>query len=179
MMGREKNERHRRLRYLTLSAMLTALSVVILYMGSLLDILTLTVVGIVSVFMLFAVRELPVIYRLFIYVGTSILAALFMPTPETPLLYATFGGLYPLLKFPMERLHRFFTVMLKLLFFNTVITAFELCSVFVFGLPSSVWYMLLLLYLVANPTFYIYDRLLDRLLIDYEVRLRPRLARYL
>ena len=152
-MKKQENNRHTALLRLTLSAMLTALSVVVLYLGALLDVLSLTVVAISSVFLLFAVRELPLGYRLFIYFGTAILSALLLPSKEPALLYAMFGGLYPLVKFPIEHLRRPLPLLLKLLFFNAVITVSELCSVYLFGLPPYVWYLLLALYAIANPAF--------------------------
>lgn len=159
--------------------MLTALSVVVLYVGALLEVLSLTAVALSSVFLFFAVRELPLGCRLFIYFGTALLSALLLPTPESALLYALFGGLYPLVKLPLGRLRRPLPVLLKLLFFNAVVTLSEICSVFLFGLPPYAWYLLIALYAIANPAFFLYDRLLDRLLIYYEARLRPRLGRYL
>lgn len=178
-MGKKENKRQKSLQYLVLSAMLTALSVVVLYIGALLDILSLTAVAVASLFLLFAVREMPLLYRLFIYGGTSLLAALLLPTPEAALLYAMFGGLYPLLKFIIERRPRPLAICFKLLLLNAVVTVAELCSVFLFQLPPMAWYLLLALYLLANPAFFLYDKLLDRLLVLYEVRLRPHLGRFL
>ena len=159
--------------------MLAALSFVILYLGTLLDVLTLTAVGLASLFMLVAVRELPCLFRLLVYFATVLLSFLLLPNPEAGVLYLLLGGAYPMLKFPFEHLHRPLPLLCKLLYINAVITLSELCSVLLFSLPPAAWYVLLLFYLIANPTFLLYDRVLDRLLIYYEVRLRPRLARYL
>ena len=178
-MRAQKNGRQKALLHLTLSAMLTALSVVILYLGSLIDVLSLTAVAIASLPMLFAVRELPALYRLFLYAGTTVLAALLLPSPEAAVLYALLGGLYPMIKFPIEHLRRPLPLLLKLLYVNLLITVSELLTVLVFLLPPSTWYVLLALYLIGNPALLLYDRVLDRLLIYYEVRLRPRLGRYL
>lgn len=178
-MKKQVNKRQKALRHLTLSAMLTALSVVVLYIGALLDVFSLTAVGISSVFLLFAVREMSLAHRLFIYFGTAILSALLLPTPESAVLYVIFGGLYPLVKFPLERVRRPFSLLGKLLLLNAMVTVSELCSILLFHLPPMVWYLWLALYIVANPTFLLYDMLLDRMLIYYEARLRPRLYRYL
>ena len=179
MMKKQPSLRHRRLLSLTLSAMLTALSVAILYLGALLDVLSLTAAAIASLPLLFAVRELSLCYRLFIYFGTGILSLLLLPHPEMAVLYGLLGGLYPLIKYVLERRRRPWPFLLKLVYCNAVITLSELCTVFLLGLPAQAWYMLLLFYLVANPAFFLYDRVLDRMLIYYEARLRPRLARYL
>ena len=179
MMKKQENKRRRALFSLTLSAMLCALSIVILYLGTLLDVVTLTAVALASLLMMLAVRELSIGYRLMIYVGATLLAALLLPNPEAAILYAMLGGLYPLIKLPIERLRRPLPVVLKLVYTNLLITASELLSLFVFALTPSAWYILLPLYLIGNPTFLLYDKVLDRLLIYYEARLRPRLARYI
>ena len=179
MMNKQQSKRRRALFSLTLSAMLCALSVVILYLGTLLDVVTLTAVALASLLMLLAVRELSLGYRLMIYAGTTLLAALLLPNPEAAVLYAMLGGLYPLIKLPLERLRRPLPLILKLVYTNLLITASELLSVFVFALPPSAWYILLPLYLIGNPTFLLYDKLLCRLMVYYEARLRPRFARYL
>ncbi len=175
---KRQHDARRHLRRLTLSAMLMALSVVLLYLGALIDVLSLTAVALASLLMLFAVRELPLGFRLSIYFGTVILALLLLPTAEGGILYAMLGGLYPMLKFPMEHLHRPFPFLLKLLYCNAVLALSELCSVLLFGLPASTWHLLACLFLLANPAFFLYDRVLDRLLILYTVRLRPHLYRF-
>ena len=114
-----------------------------------------------------------------LYLAMTVLAALLLPSPEAAVLYALLGGLYPMIKFPIEHLRRPLPLLLKLLYVNLLITVSELLTVLVFLLPPSTWYVLLALYLIGNPALLLYDRVLDRLLIYYEVRLRPRLGRYL
>ena len=178
-MKKKQSKRSRALRCLTLSAMLTALSVVVLYLGALLDVLSLSATALSSLFILFAVRELPLPYRLAVYFGTSLLALILLPTPESAVLYASLGGLYPLLKHPLERMRRPLPLILKLLYCNLLIAGSEIFCIFLLGMPPSSWYILLPLFLIGNPAFLLYDRMLDRLSVYYEARLRPRLARYL
>ena len=175
---KRQNRINQRTRRLTLTAMLTALSVAIMYVGGLLDVLEISAVGITSLFMLFALREMGLGYAVALYTTTSFLAFLLV-RPSVGVLYVLFGGLYPLLKFPLERHRRPLPLLLKLLYLNVIITAVELLTVFVFAIPFEGWLLLLLLYALANPTFLLFDKLLDRLLILYEARLRPRIARYL
>ena len=164
---------------LTLTAMLAALSVALLYVGGLLDVMEITAVAVTSLFVLFALREMGLAYAFSLYAATALLSLLLLPKPSVGVLYVLFGGLYPLLKFPMERHRRPLPLLFKLLYLNAIITAVELLTVFVFTLPFEGWPLLLLLYALANPTFLLFDKLLDRLLILYEARLRPRIARYL
>lgn len=162
----------------TLTAMLAALSVTFLYAGGILEVLEISAVAVTSLFVLFALREMGLLHALSLYAATSFLAFLLV-RPSLVLLYLLFGGLYPLLKFPFERHRRPLPLLFKLLYLNVIITAMELVTVFVFTLPFEGWWLLLFLYALANPTFLLFDRLLDRLLILYEARLRPRIARYL
>ncbi len=166
-------------RRLTLTAMLAALSVAFMYVGALLEVMEITTVAVTALFVLFALREMGLGYAFALYAATSVLSMLLVPRPSVGVLYILFGGLYPLLKFPMERHRRPLPLLFKLLYLNAIITAVELLTVFVFALPFEGWWLLLLLYALANPTFLLFDKLLDRLLVLYEARLRPRIARYL
>lgn len=159
--------------------MLSALSVVILYLGTLLDVLILTAAGIASLLVWLAKRELPRTFAVSLYVATSFLSLLLLPNPEAGVAYLLFGGLYPLLKNSLERHRRPLPLLLKLLYINLTVTAIEAISFFVLSIPFEGIWLLLSLYALANPTFLLYDLLLDRLLVWYEVRLRPRIARYL
>lgn len=178
-MKQYHNERRQRTRRLTLSAMLTALGVLILYLGALLDVGSLAAAGIASLFMLLAVRECRGAYPYFIFAATTLLAFLLLPQKEGALLYLLFGGFYPIVKFPIERLRRPLPFIIKLLYVNLIITLTELAAVYLFYLPTLPWGYYVALYLLANPTFFLYDRLIDRILVLYEAKWRPRIARLL
>ena len=176
---KRQNRINQRTRRLTLTAMLSALSVALMYVGALLEVMEITTVAITALFVLFALREMGLGHAFALYAATSILSLLLIPRPSVGVLYVLFGGLYPLLKFPLERHRRPLPLLFKLLYLNVIITAVELLTVFVFALPFEGWPLLLLLYALANPTFLLFDKLLDRLLVLYEARLRPRIAQYL
>ncbi len=175
----KQNMLSQRTKHLTLSAMLTALSVVVLYLGTLLDVLALTAAGIASLFVWFAKRELPCVFAVSVYVATSFLSLLLLPNPEAGVVYLFFGGLYPLLKNAMERHRRPLPLILKLVYVNLTVLAVEAISFFLLSVPFEGWLLFAALFVIATPTFFLYDLLLDRLLIWYEVRLRPRIARFL
>ncbi len=169
-------ERRRRTRRLTLSAMLTALGVLILYLGALVDVGSLAAAGLTSLLMLLAVRECRGAYPYFVFAATAILAFFLLPQKEGALLYLLFGGFYPIMKFKIERMRRPFPFLTKLVYVNLVITLAELATIYFFYLPPLAWGYYAALYLLANPTFFLYDRLLDRILVLYEAKWRPRMA---
>ncbi len=166
-------------RRLTWLAMLCALSVAFMYLGNLLDVLEISAVAIASLFMLFCVHEMGYAAAWMLYAATAVLTLLLVPSKGVGGLYLLFGGLYPLIKFPLERIPRPWPIVLKLIYMAAVITAVECATVFLFLLPFEGWTLLVLLYVIALPTFVMYDILLSRLLVLYEVRIRPRIARFL
>ncbi len=178
-MSKRQSESQSRVRRLTLAAMLTALSVTVLYLGALLDVMSLTAAGVASLFTLFAVRECRGAYPYFVYAATGILSFILLPTKEAALLYFLFGGLYPIVKFPLEHLRRPFPFLLKFIYLNVIITAVELASIYFFLLPPLPLPYYIILYLFVNPVFFLYDRLIDRVLIVYEAKWRARIADYL
>lgn len=169
----------RALRLLTASAMLIALGVVLLLLGSFLGILDLTVAALCGIFTLFCYREMPPAYGFAVFAATATLSLLLLPQKTPALLYAVFAGYYPLLKFRTERLPALFAWALKLLLFNAALTAFLLLSVYVLGTPPDAWWVTLVLYVLGTPAFVLYDILLGRALAIYEWRLRPRIEHLL
>jgi predicted membrane protein len=101
----KRNENARiRTRKLAVAAMLCALGVVLLYVGSVIEVLDLTMVGISSVLVFFAVLEMGNPFPFLIYFVTAILSMLLLPSKFAAVFYLLFGGIYPILKAKLERL---------------------------------------------------------------------------
>lgn len=164
---------------LTLSAMLTALGVVLLWLGGLIEVFDLTVAAIVALFVLFAHRELPRSCAYMIYLGTSLLGLLLLPAKTAAMVYAAFVGWYPIAKYHLDHLPRLFSWLLKMLIFNIAVALMLLASVFVFGLPNEGLPVYLVIFAAGNLSFVLYDILLNRLYILYAARLRARVQRIL
>ena len=94
-----------RTKYLTVSAMLAALGVILLGLGSLINTLDLTVAALASILCVWAVIEMGKTYAWMIWLVTSFLAILLLPQ-KTPGCFYLFIGLYPILKERLERLPR-------------------------------------------------------------------------
>ena len=125
---KRQNRINQRTRRLTLTAMLSALSVALMYVGALLEVMEITTVAITALFVLFALREMGLGHAFALYAAASILSLLLIPRPSVGVLYVLFGGLYPLLKFPLERHRRPLPLLFKLLYLNVIITAVELLA---------------------------------------------------
>ncbi len=90
-------------KYLTVSAMLCALGVVILGLGAVIEVLDITVAVIASLLTVYAVIEIGGAYPWLIWAVTSIVALLLLPLKTPVLFYALLAGYYPILKQKIER----------------------------------------------------------------------------
>ena len=167
---------HRRTICLTLSALLAALGVVLMALGSLIDTLSLSVAALASFFCIYAVIEMRGAYPWMIWAVTSGLALLLLPNKE-PALYYLFLGHFPMVKALFERLPRALSWLLKLVWFH-------LAGALIFsgthfwlepGVPldGRIWYWGLL-YFGGLLTFVLFDIALTRMITFYRARLQKR-----
>ena len=170
------NTRRKATRKLTAAAVLAALGVIFLALGSLVEVLDLSMAAIASLTVVFAVIELKGKYPVLVYFVTSLLAFLLLPGKTPALFYACFAGYYPMLKAVFEgRFSAPVSWLLKIFCFfaSTVLIVFlGVKLLFPQGLVLHTWYLLLLLPLAL--VFVLYDVALTRLITFYVVRLRAR-----
>ncbi len=162
---------------ISVCAMLSALSVTALYVGSMLDFLDLTVACFASCLCAFAVIELGGGAPWFIYLVTSVLSAILVPHKITAAEYILFAGIYPILKFVMERRIKndFLLWAAKLVYMAVVLVLFYFASkLFVTG---EVYTPLVLGVTAALgiAAFVLFDIALTRLISYYFYKLRKRL----
>lgn len=175
-------------RNLTLTALLAALGVVLLLLGSVVEIMDLTVVFLVSLFVVFALIELGEGMAFALWLVTSFLSILLIPNKMCAFEYALLGGTFPLIKYYAERLPRVLAFFVKFVAFNLLFAGAVFVSVRIFGMEevslpvigtlSPIWYFVLL-FLLGDLCFFIYDWLITRLIPLYFRRIRPRLERFL
>ena len=170
-----------RTRKVAISAMLSALGVVILYLGSIINVLDLTTVAIASLFIFFAVIELGAPFQYLIYAATGILSVLILPDKFAALAYLLFGGIYPVFKEAVERLNKIVAWVLKFGFFNAVISLIIAVSVYIMHIEDAESGFTIALYGLGNVVFLLYDIATTKLITLYLFSLRRRLKieRYL
>ena len=170
----------RRTKKITLSAMLTALSAVLLWVGSLLQYLDLTVAVFASFSVIFAHIEMRPPFSFGVYFGTALLSLLLFPSAAA-LYYAVFCGLYSILKAYFERLPRTLGWVVKIGAFNLLFGAMLLLARFVFLLPE--WgggtLFVVALFVLGNVAFVCYDIALTLSIRIYSLKIRPRIKKYL
>lgn len=153
--------------------MISALSVVILYLGSVVEVLDLSMAMITSMLCTFIVIETSGAWPYLTYAVTSLISLLLLPNKFIAVVYTLFAGIYPIIKEKAERIRsRLLQWGIKLVFFNAVLTVVFLISGLVLALPMhlNVW-----VYLLGSPVFVLYDIVLTRLITLYLFKLKHRL----
>ena len=170
----------RDIKKITLSAILSAMGVVLMYVGAVLELLDLAVPAAVSLLLIFALLELRGAYPYLIYAVTAVLALLLLPGAKTSaFVYALLMGPYPFVKYFAERRTRRIAWVLKLLFLTAGLGVFWLLCAYVIMLPEAFEYLVLLLMAACIPVFILYDVTVTRLIVMYDRQWRRRIARFL
>ncbi len=163
-------------RRMTVCALLCGLNVVIMYLGSVIEVLDLSASFLASLACVFAVIEIGGVYPWLTYAVTGVLGLLLLPFPKTvAMIYLLFTGYYPILKAHIERLSRPLAWVVKLAVFHVALTALVVLSTWVFHIPDGLFEAGVWVYLVGNVTFVLYDMALTSLITFYLFRLRKRL----
>ena len=162
---------------LTVSAMMAALATAILYLGSFIEVLDISVAVLASLFSAVILIEYGKGAPWSVYGITSILSLLILPNKLPALMYAIFFGYYPIIKANVERIRsRLISWAIKLCIFiaATVLLLFSL-KLFTAELevPYGNLYIIAFVALTA-VTLVLYDIALTRVISYYVFRLRHR-----
>ncbi len=160
---------------ITFCAIVSALGVICLFLGSVTQVLDLTAVAVVSFFCIVTKLELGGFYPYLVWLVTSALSLLLLPDKFAPLIYALFGGIYPILKSYIEKLPSVISWVAKIITFNILFTAIILLCLYVFHIPDTSLGFNILVYAVCNGAFILFDVACTKLLTLYIFRFRKRL----
>ena len=154
---------------IALCGMLGALSVVLLLLGSALQIGTYAAPMLAAFLLIPVLEEYGTRYALTLYVCVAILAVLFVPETELALFYVLVMGYYPVLRVKLNGVKS--TVLLYLLLFALLGPA-VLDELLADGVG-----MLAALLAAGNLSFWLCDRALAALTRYYHVILKPKLKK--
>jgi hypothetical protein len=166
---------------ISLCAMLTALGVVALYLGSVFEVMDLSVSCIASLTVLFCSVELGGRYSFAVYAATSILSFILVPNKWIAVYFIMFFGIMPITKKLFEKTGKVFSWVLKIAAFNVEIFAFYFIAknldFFAEG-ESGLPYLLAML-VIANAAFIMADMLYTLLFRLYCKKYRARIRKFL
>lgn len=163
-------------RKIAIAAILSALSVVILLLGSIITVLDMTAVALASLLIMLAVIEIGGAYPYLIWLVSGVLSLLLLPDKFGAVLYFAFGGIYPIFKAMFERLHYIVTWVLKFSCFNVMLIIMIIVIKFVLGLPDTGLGFTLPVFALCNFTFFVYDIATTQLVTLYLVKFRKMLG---
>ncbi len=162
---------------LTVCAMLSALGVVLLFLGSIINVIDISMAVIASLLCVFAVIEYGKSAPWLIYAVTAILSLLLLPAKTPAVMYLLFFGYYPIVKEKLEQQSRPVAWLLKELIFHLALAILMVLGHFLL-FPTAELSGILFYYaafvVLAEIAFPLYDVALTRLISLYLYRIRPR-----
>ncbi len=159
---------------LTVCAMLSALGVVLLYFGSIVEVVDLSMAVVASVACIFAVIEYGKSAPWLVFGVTSVLALILLPNKSGAVMYTLFFGYYPILKEKFEKKGRTLCYIFKELVFNIALVLILVCMKLMLIIPDVPLVMLGIGIVLCEAVFVLYDIALTRLISLYVYRIRKR-----
>ena len=163
--------------------MLAALSITLLFLGSIIWAFTFVAPLVSSVIIIIISDVANKRNALITYAAVSIISVLFLPDKECALTYVFFFGYYVLIREYLEKIKpKALGFLVKALIYNAGIISSQLILIYVFGIPFEgfwgIWGAVILL-LVANLVFVFYELMLSRVLILYELKYKGKVHKLL
>lgn len=152
---------------------MAAMCVAILSIGSLFESLDITLAIFAGLVVLVIATEYGDRAGFSVYAVAGILALL-LPVKSPAVLFLALGGWYPIVQKKINMLRPFYAFAVKALILNAVLAALLLLSALVTGIVDATW-VYAVLFVIGNLCFYLYDILLDRVMLWYILKLRKRL----
>jgi len=162
---------------------ISALSVLLLFLGGITFILAYVMPMIVGLLMLMLKRTFGTPSAWITYTAVSLLSLILVADKECMLMYVLFFGFYPILQPDINKIKpKFPRYLIKFALFNSMIAVVQLLLVFVFGIPfleeGEGRIFILVFVALMNILFVIYDRLIDKLSYLYEIKLEKRIKKF-
>lgn len=161
----------KRSKLIAFSGILSALSVVIIFLGTVISVFAYVAPILSGLVLILAINNIDKKSALLIYAVVSVITVILMPDKECSLTYIFFFGYYPIIKPRLQGIKStVLRVLLKLIIFNFGIVESQLICFYIFGIPFDdifgKWGIAILL-ILANVILLVYDRLLDLINVIY------------
>lgn len=143
--------------------LLTALSVVLMLIGHIIDIGLYAAPMLAGLCLLPVGRNYGVRYQITVWLAISVLSFILVPNIEENLTFLLIFGLYPILRDRFSRLGKVIGTLVKFLYFNVIFTAIEMLMLFVIAPEAIDLPLMLLLLACGNLMFIAYDFILPKM----------------
>ena len=163
--------------------MLAALSIVFMFLGSVVGVFTYVAPLLCSLIMLVICDALGKKNAFITYLAVSIISVVFLPDKECALTYAFFFGYYVIIRDNIEKIKpKILSVLIKYIIYNAGIITSQLLLIYAFGVPlDNPWgkWGIVLLIALANLVFLIYEFMLKRMILLYSVKYKKKVEKLL
>ncbi len=154
-------------------ALFSALGVVLMYLGAVIEVLDISMACIASMLCIVAITEIGGAYPWLVYGVTGVLSLLLLPQKFAAVLYVCIAGYYPMAKCVYERTKsRVLEWTLKLVTFNISLALMLAAAVFLSLGEGLTRELIMGFALLGNFTFVIYDIALTMLIRLYFLKYR-------
>ena len=174
---KQKNTRAS-IKQLTFCSMLTALGVIFLGIGALLEVLDISMAVIASFCVIIALIEYGKGSPWMVYAAISVLSLLILPTKLPALFFGLFFGFYPIIREKIERKSKILRWILKEIIFNVCFAVIMVLYMLLFFESTTIaiplpW-LIAATVILCEIVFILYDIALDRIISFYVIKLRHR-----
>ncbi len=157
-------------------ALFSALGVVLLYLGAIIEVMDISMACIASMLCIIALTEIGGAYPFMVYAVTGAISLIILPAKFGAIIYVGLAGYYPMAKFLIERMNnRILMWLLKLILFNISMGIIVWASLFLFTGADMTSAYIISLFALGNFTFVIYDIALSLLIRLYFFKYRKLL----
>ena len=163
-------------RAVAFAGIISALCVVLLYLGSIVDVLDYSVSALCGILVTLISVEFGNRTGVSVWIVSSILALLILPQKFSALLFVLFCGWYIFVKKLYEKLPNIVSWILKLATFNVVLAAILFITLKVLLIENLGFISIVGIVALSNLVFIIYDILLTKLTFLYIVSWRKKLT---
>lgn len=165
------------------SGVATALSVVMLFLGSIFWVLGYTMPLVASLVMIILLDSISQKSALLTFVSTSVISFILLNDKECVLLYVLFFGYYPLIRDKINDIKpKSLSYLLKFVTFNAAMVLTQILCVYVFGIPFDDMlgkWGIVAFALCLNLVFAVFDKLYTLLLKLYRIKLKKKVEKYI
>lgn len=160
---------------IALSAIFSALIVVLILMGTFIELLDITVAAVCALTIYIVQIETKEKYPILVYITSSVLSLIFTPLSTATLYFVGFFGYYPILKQKLIKFKKQIRKLISILVFNVAMISLMLLFNAVFALQNEPAVMYVLLLITSNVFFFCFDYLLDVFTFIYIKKLRDKI----
>lgn len=160
---------------ITLSSVFSGLIVVLILLGTFIEILDITVAAVCALAVYIIQIEAGGKYPFLVYLTASILSLIFTPLSTATLYFVGFFGYYPILKLKLRKSKKYLRKVICVLVFNVSMVVLMLLFKAVFALQNEPAVMYVLLLITSNVFFFCFDYLLDVFTFIYIKKIRDKI----